>query len=605
MDGRGPFILLDDARGGGAARPARLYRDPVETLEAWTPEELATVLARIEAARREGLHVAGMLAYDAGLALEAKLHPLLSERAVPPRLCWFGLFGGYEAIAPEDVASRLGGGTPSGGTPSDAPLIPRLSPRDYARAFRTVQRAIAAGDIYQANLTFMADMAFSGDPLELYAALRSRAGSGYGGLLFDGREHHLNFSPELFFTTEGATIAVRPMKGTAPRDPDPERDHANAEGLARSEKDRAENLMIVDLMRNDLSRIAEPGSVATKALFRIETYPAIHQMTSTVTARLAPDAGFSSIVRAIFPCGSITGAPKIRAMQILETIERAPRGVYCGAIGRIDPPGPDGRSAAAFNVAIRNLHFSKSRPTVTLGLGSGIVADSVAGKEWRECAVKGAFVAPMARPFDLIETMAFDPASGIVRLEAHLERMKTSAAALGFSFDRHAARNAVHGACFLLDAPTRVRLLLARSGATAIETGPLPEPPERPWRVMLSPAGLSSGDFRRRHKTSDRAHYDAPRRAAAARGCDEVVFVDGEGMLTEGSFTHIFVPAPGGGWRTPPLSRGLLPGVLRAEMLASGEAVEADLTAGDLSQGFRLGNAVRGLVKAELLAPQE
>jgi para-aminobenzoate synthetase/4-amino-4-deoxychorismate lyase len=345
--------------------------------------------------------------------------------------------------------------------------------------------------------------------------------------------------------------------------------------------------MIVDLMRNDLSRIAVPGSVAVPTLFAVETYPTVLQMTSTVTATLDPGRDAIDVIAALFPCGSITGAPKSRAMEVIAEVEAAPRGLYTGSIGRIDADGD-----AMFNVAIRTLAITDG--TASLGLGSGIVADSTAGEEWAECAAKGAFVTAGQRRFDLIETMAFDPEAGIPRLERHLARMKASADALGFTFDRHDARNELQAATFRLRTARRIRLVLAKSGAVAIEVSPLPEAPTDPVAVAIVPLPVAARDFRLRHKTSDRAFYDTARTAS---GAFEAIFVDPHGYLTEGSFTSLFV-AREGTLVTPPLSRGLLPGVLRAELIDAGRAVEGELAPADLAGEFFIGNALRGLIPA-------
>jgi para-aminobenzoate synthetase/4-amino-4-deoxychorismate lyase len=359
--------------------------------------------------------------------------------------------------------------------------------------------------------------------------------------------------------------------------------------LAGDEKERAENLMIVDLLRNDLSRVARTGTVTVPALFEVEAYPTLLQLTSTVTAELEEGADAIDLLEAIYPCGSITGAPKIRAMEIIDGLEASPRGSYCGAIGRLAPDG-----SASFNVAIRTLTLPAGAKTARLGLGSGIVADSEADAEWRECLAKGKFVETQRR-FDLIETMRFDPHEGVIDLDRHLARMKASAETLDFPFDRHEARNELQAATFRAG-PGRLRLLLSRRGAFAIELRPIAPLPETPVVAVLAPRPVVGDDFGLRHKTSDRAFYDEGRAAAVA-----VVglFQDMDGSLTEGSFTTIFV-ARGGRLVTPPLSRGLLPGVLRARLLDEGKAMEGDLRPVDLVEGFFLGNAVRGLVPARL-----
>jgi len=598
-----PFVLLDDARARAGAADALLYEAPRALFVATQPDEVEAVLAAAEAARQaDGGSLAGYLAYEAGLALEPKLVELAAARsgAAGP-LVWLGLFDSPRRISAADVPGWLA--TRGEGTGTIGPLEPQLSPGGYAAAFEALRAAIHAGDIYQANLTYTLAGSFRGDPVGLYAALRDAAGAGYGGLIFDGSHWLLSFSPELFFALQGAEAKAKPMKGTRPRAADPAVDRAWAQDLAASVKDRAENLMIVDLMRNDLARVAEAGSVEVDALFAVESYPTVHQMVSTVRARLSPGKGAMDLVRALFPCGSITGAPKIRAMELLGDIERDARGAYCGAIGRIDASGN-----VAFNVAIRTLRLTpveNGQGSAVLGIGSAIVADSEALAERRECEVKAGFVrraAPgLAAPTcDLIETMRFAPDSGIALLEGHLARMKRSAEALGFAFDRHALRNQIQALCFELDAPARVRLLVARSGVCALEAAPLPPALAEPVRVAALPHPLDPSDWRLMHKTSDRGFYEDALAAARVRGADEAVLVNADGRVTEGSFTCVFADGQDDILLTPPTTLGLLPGVLREHLIAAGRAREAELTLDDLAGGFWLGNALRGLMRAEL-----
>jgi len=568
LDRSTPFVLLDDARAEGAAM-ARLYRDPVDTIACHDPAKLANCLSALRYAQAHGLHAAGWIAYDAGALSE----PPKGAPGTP--LLWFGLFERHEAVAPERVPALLP--DPAGawaGPPK--PLIDRAA---YTAAFDRVKAYIAAGDIYQANLTFQAGMPVAGDPLALYARIRGAAAAGWGGIVHDGTRTLLSFSPEMFVRLDDRRIEARPMKGTAIRDSDPA-------ALAEDPKQRAENLMIVDLIRNDLSRVAAPASVAVPELFAVERYPTILQMTSTVTAELAEGADAVSLLEATFPCGSITGAPKLRAMAIAAEVETGPRGLYTGAIGRLDAGGD-----AAFNVAIRTLVVEGERATI--GLGSGVVADSEMDAEWAECLAKGAFVSAACPRFDLIETMPFDPHEGFTDLERHLGRMKRSADALGFAFDRHDCRNELQAATFRLRDPARIRVRLSSTGKVAIEVRDAPAEIEEIVAPIV-PLPVSPDDFRLRHKTSDRGFYDAAR-----EGYAEVVFTRPDGFLTEGSFTNLFVERDGK-LLTPPASRGLLPGILRERLLANGEAIERDLTATDLSDGFFLGNALRGLIRARL-----
>ena len=582
LDDTLPFVLLDDARPGGAA--ARLYRHPVEVVRAAAVAEVAAALDHVRQGLARGLDAAGYMTFEAAAAFEPRLAPPPSASGP---LLWFGLFDGYETIAADAVSSLLP--DPAGAVIGPAqPLIERA---DYEAMLARVLALINAGDIYQANVTFQAAAKVVGDPLAAYAQLRARALAGYGAIVATGDTLLLSLSPELFFSLEGDRLTARPMKGTAPRGATPTEDATLAAALADDAKQRAENLMIVDLLRNDLSRVAMPGSVAVPELVQIERFPTVHQMTSTVTARRRDDATAIDVLAALFPCGSITGAPKIRAIDIIGDIEPAPRGIYTGAIGRIDASGD-----AIFNVAIRTLVMG-DKGEARLGLGSGIVADSDPAAEWEECHAKAAFLPTPRRP-DLIETMAFDPEHGLPRLERHLARMKASALALGYPFDRHAARNELQAATFTLRAAARVRLVLAPSGAVAIETGAMPSPPPEPAPVRMTALPVDTRDYRLRHKTSDRDFYDRARRDSDAF---EMLFTTPAGYLTEGSFTSLFVERDGK-LVTPPLSLGLLPGVLRQELIDSGRASEELLTATDLDRGFWLGNALRGLFRAFLVA---
>jgi len=587
-----PFVLLDDARVEGAAA-ARLFVGPVEILIAHSAAEVPALLAALETAQARGLHAAGYLTYEAGKGLAPAWRGGIDANAEQSPIGWFGLFEKVIRIDSEAVASLL----PDPASAWVGKVRPRVARADYLAAVETVLGFIRAGDIYQANFTFRAEVPVLGNPLAIHSRLRQTARAGYGGVIWTGEQAIVSHSPELFFALRDGQVMARPMKGTAARHSDPQADSAAARELAEDPKQRAENLMIVDLIRNDLSRVAVPGSVEVPDLFRVESFPTIHQLVSDVSARLPDGVGAVDVLRAAFPCGSITGAPKVRAMEIIDALEDGPRGLYTGSIGFIEAGGD-----AAFNVAIRTLIFptqsglQDGAACATLGLGSGIVADSQPAEEWRECLTKGEFVKAAEARFDLIETMFFDPVEGVQRLEGHLTRMKGSAEALGFAFDRHGARNSLQSATFRLRSAARVRMRLAPSGALAVEVSPLPRLAELPVPVAVRPAPMAPDDFRLTHKTSLRADYDAARQES---GAAEVVFVDEPGFVTEGSWSNIFVERDGQ-LLTPPLALGLLPGVLRAELIDKGRAVESHLRLADLESGFFIGNSLRGLIPARL-----
>lgn len=585
IDTQKPFLLLDDA----AAGRARLLSELREALIVTEPDAVAAAIARLAGPGPWG----GFIGFEAGHALEPRLAPRLArvQRPAPDGqpLAWLGRFGREDVVDAPALLSQWAARPAAIG-----PVQPGISAAEHAAAVARVHDLIAAGDIYQANLTFPADVAVHGHPLSLYARLRAGSAAPCGAVLFTGDLWLLSLSPELFFRMDARQLTARPMKGTARRGRFTAEDAANRAALATSPKDRAENLMITDLIRNDLSRVAT--GVAVPALFDVEAYPTVWQMTSTVTATAKPGVTAADVLAALFPCGSVTGAPKIRSMEVLADLEPAPRGAYCGSIGAISSNGD-----ALFNVAIRTLALPVGSSTARLGLGSGIVADSVAADEWAECLAKSAFLHRRALP-DLIETMRV-VAGTLPDLALHLDRLAASAAHLGHRLDRAALEQALPRAALGHDG--RARLLLAPSGAWSLQLSPPPPPLPDPLPVALAPLPVAPDDWRLCHKTSDRGFYDEARRMSGAM---EVIFVRPDGLLTEGSFTSLFVERDGR-LLTPPAELGLLPGILRARLLAEGRAIEAPLTPADLAGGFFVGNALRGLIPALLresrVAPQQ
>jgi len=559
-----PSVVLDDATPG--REHLTRFAGFSGAVRADVSDEVPQAFAAIARALERGLHVAGYFSYELGTLLEPRLRSLLpAGRSVP--LLWFGLFERMEPAALEP-----------GGRAYAGRLRHEWDAAAYERRFARVRRYIADGDIYQANLSFRSRFAFAGDARALYARLRAQSNAAYGAFVDDGERQILSLSPELFFTLDAqGHLTAKPMKGTIARGADPASDEAARAALVASEKDRAENLMIVDLLRNDLGRIAELGSVRVEGLFTVETYPTLHTMVSTVRARMKKGTGVEAIVRALFPCGSVTGAPKIRAMEILSELEASPRGLYCGAIGHFSPDG-----SARFNVAIRTLTISGGEGE--LGIGGAVVQDSGAHSEYAECLLKARYYEAARRPLELIETLRWQPGVGFVRLERHLERMARSAAYFGIPFDRARLVLPEGG-----EEDLRVRLTLDETGAFDATAAPL-GPAQSRWTYAISRARVPSCDALARHKTNWREHLEQ------LAGVDETIFLNERGEVAEGSRSTVFLRRDGA-LLTPPLSAGILDGVLRREMLERGECREAVLLPGDLEEGeVFFANSLRGLI---------
>jgi para-aminobenzoate synthetase/4-amino-4-deoxychorismate lyase len=555
---------------------AWLFREPRRALRVERAADLDAALADVDAEIAAGSAVAGYLSYDAGVAWAGR-RPLRHAPAVP--LAWLGVYDRFEAFG----SLRLAG-------PEPGPVVDRalnLDEGEYVRRVERIREAIGAGEVYQANFACKMRARTESPAWALFARLREAHPVGHAAFVGAGDHQVLSLSPELFLRKTGDRLLTRPMKGTIRRGRWLEEDHAQAELLRSCPKSRAENLMIVDLMRNDLGRVCGVGSVEVPALFQVERYPSVLQMTSDVTGRLAPGVGLGALLRAAFPPGSVTGAPKSRAVDLIGELELEGRGVYCGAVGAFFPDGD-----LTLNVAIRTLVQRGS--ALELGVGSGIVWDSDPREEWREVLLKSRFLDWAAPAVRLFETMRREADGRIELLEMHLDRMARSAAYLGFAFDRERARRATAG-----QGPARVRLALDRYGALEVEEGPLPEATGRPWRVLVAARRVDSRDPRLAHKTTDRDRYDAEIDEARRMGFDEALHVNERGELTEGCLTNLLVCLDGEWW-TPPEGSGLLPGVYRRALIEAGRVRERTLWLSDLrrASAIRLCNAPRGEIEA-------
>lgn len=549
----------------------------------------------IQNARDSGHWVALAADYELGAMLEPALSALRFETGKQVAKAW--VFASCRELQGDALeawwADQLAALTPQARDTGILHLEPGWSEARHAKAVGRILEYIHAGDCYQVNLTFPLEGHAYGSPLALFAQLRASQAVAHGALIQDGKRWILSRSPELFVERRGDQLTCRPMKGTAARHEDPERDRASADALRASTKERAENLMIVDLIRNDLGRLAPPGGVKVERLFELESYRSVFQLTSSISARPV-DAEFAQILPALFPCGSITGAPKIRAMQIIDELEDVPRELYCGALGWLAPDRD-----FSLSVPIRTLML-EADGACRLNVGSGIVADSEPAAEYRECTAKSRFAREPSAQLKLIETLLWD-GSCFPRIKGHLNRLRHSASALKFKIDLTEVDAQLNNlAALLTNAPARVRLQLSRDGRVEFESSALDPLPMQNF-FALADWQLDPDDARLAHKTTARSFYNTALQGALAEGLFDLVFCNRRGELAEGTRSNLFVEH-NGQLLTPALRCGVLPGVLRGELIASGHAKESILHPEDLIAAERiwLGNALRGLVKVEL-----
>ena len=556
-------------------------REPRAEFVALRPSEVLPLLADVEAAADAGYHLAGFVAYEAAAAVELACHG-------PSENLPLAAFTVFERLEPYDARELIAAA-------SDLPDIewrPQMSDECHAAAVSRIRAHLAAGDTYQVNLTFPMTAEFSTDPFALFAHMARAQRSSCAAYLDFGRFAICSASPEIFFSRDGDRLTMRPMKGTAARGRTLAEDRRRKETLRRSPKERAENLMIVDMIRNDLGRIARPGTVRADDLYRVETFPTVLQMTSKVTAESS--ASLADVFSATFPCGSVTGAPKFRTAQIIHELEQAPRGVYTGAVGYVGP----GRKAR-FNVAIRTATVDRIRGEATYGVGSGIVWDSRAGREYAECIAKARVLAVDVSPFSLLETMRWEPGHGYLLMDRHLRRLAGSARFFGFPYDASHIKQALTVVA-TGDEALRVRLLVDEDGTPRVETAPLAPTPPVPVRVAFARDPVDPSDRLLYHKTTRRFTYEDAK--ASRRGCDQVLLWNSEGLITETNIANVAVQRIGC-WVTPPVSDGLLPGTLRAELLAGGLLEEASIPVSEVVDGAPIAvfNSVSGWRLASLV----
>ena len=606
------MILLDDAQSTAAEPSSRLYENP---LHYWrilpsgdqTKDFAATeqCLREISASLSRGEYVLAAFAYELGQCLQRLPEHRENASATHPLIeAWS--FSKFEKLSKEAVDTLIAHRIEQLDSKEKLAGVldqqESLTEAQFAQDIQTIQEYIRSGDTYQINHTYRITGKAYGSPLALYSLLRQRQPGRFGAYIAYDSRYLLSQSPELFIAREGNTLKAMPMKGTASALSEV------ASALSEDPKNQAENVMIVDLLRNDLSRISMPGTVTVPKLFEVARHGDVLQMTSTVQGQIKPNTTLLDILKAVFPCGSVTGAPKKRSMEIIQELESSDRGYYCGALGWLDP-----NDNFAFSVPIRTIEIEEDKQShaaaFTLGVGAGITIDSDAKQEWQECRIKSAFLMQLPSGCGLFETIAIHEGTP-QRISAHLDRMHSSALALGIGFNRANAQTLIESACAGLKSNLRYRLRLdlAPNGECSVNTTPL-DAIEGSVKIFWAKDVLSadvemfSGDALLAHKITQRILYDQAWQKAVELGGFDAIFTNEQGFVTEGGRTSIFVKPQGSvEWLTPPVSAGLLPGVMRAAVLADPNfnAREANLTINDVSMADEiiLTNALRGVIKA-------
>lgn len=561
-----------------------VFSNPLCVLKTTRLSEVTAVLERMEQEVSSGHYAAGFIAYEAAPAFDRALQ--VREPVADLPLVWFGIYDKplvLDRLADEEVdSSQI--------------LQWRVSQEfeEYERTIARLRNHIAHGNTYQVNYTIRLQTVFHGDPWPLFVRLCRAQHSRYSAYLHTGRHTLCSVSPELFFEKTGDTVVSRPMKGTAARGMTTEDDRLRAAALAQSAKDRAENVMIVDMVRNDLGKIAAVGSVNVPDLFTVERYDTVFQMTSTV--RAVVNRPVRDVIAALFPCASVTGAPKVRSMRIIAEEETTPRGAYTGCIGYVSP------DKVRFSVAIRTVQIDGQTGEAVYGTGGGIVWDSEAAAEYAECRAKAQVLFDTRPPFRLFETIRWSHGSGHFLLEEHVARLADSAAYFDIPFQEVEFRRRLTECERQMSEEDRlVRAYLSEDGRIDIETETLRSPfSSETWRVALARRPVDERDRFLYHKTTTRDVYDAAR--ADGPACDDVILWNSRGEITEATRANV-VLRKGVRLLTPPIRSGLLAGVFRGHLLGSGQVEEAVLYREDIAQADAvfLTNSVRGWIAAEIV----
>lgn len=606
LDTRHCFVLLDDARSDGAC--SRLYSEYVQSIPCAQVDDWDLAWLQVQQALDLGNYAVALLSYETGAQLQAVT--VREQTDQQSCLSQFLIFRRCQQLDKESILSWLKQHCQQqvAGIRS---LKANVTAEEFTLAIEQIRAYIAAGDTYQVNYTYRLHFQSYGPALSLYLALRQRQPVPYGAFIHlpDGTAI-LSLSPELFIRHTAGHLFARPMKGTAAASGDNVRDQQIADALRRDPKNRAENLMIVDLLRNDLGRIARTGSVKVPALFEVNRFSSVLQMTSSIEAQLRPDLNLAEVMRALFPCGSITGAPKLRTMEIIRELESEDRGIYTGAIGWFDPPASkEILGDFCLSVPIRTLQLGPADEhglrAGCMGVGAGIVYDSQAEEEFAECQLKAKFLTGLQPAFELFETMYATQTEGCRHLDRHLLRLENSTEFFGFAFDRAKIVCELKACCanFASNTAYRLRLGLQSDGQLQIQCAPL-QSLDMPVKLFFNHEICQTDALFLMHKSSHRHAYDAAWKRAEQAGGFDSLFVNHAGRVTEGGRSNLFVRI-GQTWYTPPLSDGVLPGIMRALLLEDQhlQAQEKSLTIEEVLQAdeIMLCNALRGALPAILV----
>ncbi len=579
-----PFVFLESALPNQSNNKSFLFEGFKEIVTFEPKNNLREFFRKIQYYHEKGYWLCGYLAYELGYFLEPSLSGLKKKIDYP--LAWIG-------VCEKPIEFRCQREIKNSSLPDifyeAGSIQPLIKKGQYKKAIQKIKCYLEEGQTYQVNYTFKAQARFKGNPLGLYFDLRKTQPTHYTAFINTGDFKFLSFSPELFFKIKNNKIISQPMKGTSARGFDSKEDKKSKKELSKSKKIRAENIMIVDLLRNDLGRISE--KVLTPSLFDIEKHKTLYQMTSTIEAKLKKGLTIKDIIKALFPCGSVTGAPKIKTMQIIGELEPSWRGIYTGSIGYVAP-----NKNSCFNVAIRTVEINKNKE-VNLGVGGGIIHDSDWQDEYSEALLKADFFSQATRKISLIETLRWEQDKGFWLLDLHLQRLKKSAAYFSIPLNIKEVKNHLNNSVKPEKDILKIRLTLDFKGKVKITREKIKKIKD-PVKIKISKKKVNSQDKFLYHKTTRRRFYDRQLKKVQKKGFFEIIFTNEKGQLTEGTFTNLFIKK-GNIFYTPKLSCGLLPGVLRQYLIESGKAKEKILFLKDLKEAEKLfvGNSVRGLLE--------